>query len=134
MLNKVFVIGLFAFTTQVFAEGAQQGAAKPAETASPSAAPANTPAAASAATADQGAAPASATDYSCTMAKAKRTVSVVYEKEGTKVPCKVNYVRDAESGESKTLYNAAAKEGYCEEKASEFVEKLKSSGWSCTSP
>lgn len=76
----------------------------------------------------------SGTDFSCTMDKAKRTIRVAYEKEGSKVPCKVNYVRDAASGEEKVLYSAAAQEGYCEQKASEFVEKLKSTGWTCSAP
>ncbi len=74
------------------------------------------------------------TDFTCSMNSAQRTVKVSYEKEGSKVPCKVNYVRDAASGEEKVLYNATTEEGYCEKKASEFVEKLKSSGWTCATP
>lgn len=73
-------------------------------------------------------------EYSCSMDKSKRTVRVAYEKEGAKVPCKVNYVRDASSGEEKVIYSALTKEGYCEEKAGEFVEKLKSTGWTCSKP
>jgi hypothetical protein len=76
----------------------------------------------------------SSSEFNCAMDKAKRTVKVAYEKEGAKVPCKVNYVRDASAAEEKTIYSAAAEEGYCEKKASEFVEKLKSNGWTCTNP
>jgi hypothetical protein len=78
--------------------------------------------------------PSAITDYSCSMNNAKRSVRVVYEKDGAKTPCKVNYVRDAASGEEKTLYSATAQEGYCEQKAAEFAEKLKSTGWTCSTP
>lgn len=75
-----------------------------------------------------------ASQYSCSMDNSKRTVRVAYEKEGAKVPCKVNYKRDASSDEEKVIYSAATQEGYCEQKAGEFVEKLKSTGWTCTTP
>lgn len=77
---------------------------------------------------------AGAAEYECSMQKAKRKVLVAYEKEGSKVPCKVNYLRDASSTDAKVIFNATLEEGYCEKKASEFVEKLKSSGWTCTTP
>ena len=75
-----------------------------------------------------------ASEYSCAMNSAKRMVRVSYDKETGKAPCKVIYVRDAASAEEKVLYSATIEQGYCEKKAGDFVEKLKGSGWSCSSP
>ena len=66
--------------------------------------------------------------YVCTHGDAERVISVVYENDQDHVPCEVQY----DKGEgAQTLWNAQAEAGYCESKASEFVEKQESWGWSC---
>jgi endonuclease YncB( thermonuclease family) len=124
---KCFISLLLVVASPVLADDNVQGSKNPSETPS-----AVVPAAANQ---TEAASPASATQitgYACTMAKLKRSVTVDYEKQDAKVPCKVNYVRDVDSGEAKVLFSATAEEGFCEKKASEFVEKLKSGGWTCT--
>lgn len=119
-----------SFANLAFSEGAESPTAKPVD-----AQKVNPPESKEAnATNPESKSATKSPDYTCSMDNAKRTVRVTYEKEGSKVPCKVNYLRDAATGEEKILYNAATEEGYCEKKAGEFVEKLKSSGWSCTNP
>lgn len=71
--------------------------------------------------------------FTCTMNGKTRTVEVVYENPNTKIPCKVDYTKD-DDGAAATptaLWTASNLEGYCEEKAATFTEKLKSSGWNC---
>lgn len=84
---------------------------------------------------------ASPASYSCVMGKMTRTVAVAYSGSEGKAPCKVNYVKDATvkegaakegAGEPKVLFSADKEVGYCEKKAAEFVEKLKSTGWTCS--
>ena len=60
-----------------------------------------------------------------------REVQVEYLSDG-KVPCNVIYDKPTEGIETKVLWFADKQEGYCEEKAQEFVNKLESWGWSCT--
>ena len=59
-----------------------------------------------------------------------RKVQVEYLSEG-KVPCNVIYDKPTEGIETKVLWFADKQEGYCEEKAQEFVNKLESWGWTC---
>lgn len=71
--------------------------------------------------------------YLCELQGLVRRVEVDYESTDASVPCSVNYFKDTEApGEVNTLWNATNIEGYCEEKAAGFIEKLKSWGWSCT--
>jgi len=71
--------------------------------------------------------------YLCELEGLVRRVEVDYESTDASVPCSVNYFKDTEApGEVNTLWNATNIEGYCEEKAAGFIEKLKSWGWSCT--
>lgn len=63
----------------------------------------------------------------CSHGNQTRIIEVVYTGEGT-VPCEVRYSK--EEG-TQTLWNANNAEGYCEEKATAFVEKQKGWGWSC---
>lgn len=71
--------------------------------------------------------------YLCELQGLTRRVEIDYESAGSSVPCSVNYFKDTEApGEVNTLWNATNIEGYCEEKAAGFIEKLKSWGWSCT--
>jgi hypothetical protein len=127
VMVKFFMSLLLAVAAPVFADNTVQNQKNPGETP-----PAAVPAATGQTEAAAPAAATQATGYACSMAKLKRTVTVDYEKQDAKVPCKVNYVRDVDSGEAKVLFSAAAEEGFCEKKASEFVEKLKSGGWTCT--
>ena len=60
-----------------------------------------------------------------------REVQVEYLGEG-KVPCNVIYDKPTEGVETKVLWFADKQEGYCEEKAQGFVNKLESWGWTCT--
>lgn len=66
----------------------------------------------------------------CTHDSATREIHVVYEVEGQSVPCRVDYVK---STGTQSLWRAEGVEGYCEEKASTFVAKQESWGWSCES-
>ena len=60
-----------------------------------------------------------------------REVQVEYLGDG-KVPCNVIYDKPTEGVETKVLWFADKQEGYCEEKAQGFVNKLESWGWTCT--
>ncbi len=66
--------------------------------------------------------------YVCKHGDKERVISVVYEKEGQAVPCKVVYIKDTGT---ETPWNAQNKAGYCEEQAAAFVEKQRSWGWTC---
>ena len=66
--------------------------------------------------------------YVCNNGDAKRVISVMYESALEPVPCEVQY--DKGDG-AQTLWSAQAEAGYCEAKASEFVAKQESWGWSC---
>lgn len=126
-----------SLSNHAFAENTDAAATKPAEAATSAATQVKESSDAKQAGANATGTPTatqSPSDYTCSMGDAKRTVRVAYEKEGVKVPCKVSYVRDVTSGEEKVLYSASAEEGYCEKKASEFAEKLKTTGWSCSTP
>jgi hypothetical protein len=63
----------------------------------------------------------------CTKGKAERSVAVTYAADG-KAPCEVKYTT---AGNTKTLWSAKKQANYCETKANEFTEKLKSQGWNC---
>ena len=65
----------------------------------------------------------------CGPAGAERIVEVVALETGKKVPCEVRYTKHG--GEAKSIFQAKVQEGYCESKASEFVEKLKKDGMEC---
>lgn len=47
------------------------------------------------------------------------------------VPCQVVYQKLTEGVEDQVLWNAQNDASYCAEKASAFVEKLESWGWTC---
>lgn len=66
----------------------------------------------------------------CKMGKVERTIEIVYKTPGATVPCDVKYTK--EGGEEKVIYSAQAKEGYCEEKATEFAGKLSERGFACS--
>ncbi len=69
-----------------------------------------------------------AEEYVCSNGDAKRVISVAYENDKARVPCEVQY----DKGEGvQTLWSAQTDLSYCKTKASEFVEKQESWGWSC---
>jgi len=75
---------------------------------------------------------ATASKFTCALQGLVRRVEIAYATDGTGIPCDVNYYKDSESpGEVSTLWSAQNIEGYCEQKANEFVNKLESWGWSC---
>jgi len=66
--------------------------------------------------------------YFCEHGGGKRTIAVVYV-QGTPVPCEVTY--EKEDGDFQVLWRAENSQGYCENKADEFVMKQEDWGWSC---
>jgi hypothetical protein len=70
-------------------------------------------------------------DDVCKQGSATRTVSIVYDEPGKAVPCEVLYEK-SDAGTKQTLWRAANEAGYCEARAKEFVEKLASMGWACS--
>lgn len=72
------------------------------------------------------------TKYRCELQGMTRRVEINYEVPDSTVPCSVSYYKDTEvPGEVNTLWTANNVEGYCEERAAAFVDKLGSWGWSC---
>ena len=70
-------------------------------------------------------------NYLCTHGDLQRRVEIMYE-TGVTVPCEVHYFKDSEAaGESQVLWRALSQEGYCEEKARDFIVQLGAWGWSC---
>ena len=59
-----------------------------------------------------------------------REVHVVTPGESP-VPCEVVYKKLTEGAEDQVLWNAQNDGSYCESKATEFVTKLESWGWTC---
>ncbi len=76
-------------------------------------------------------APIAFADEVCAQGELTRTVRIVYADPGQAVPCEVLYEKSQEGG-TQTLWRARNEAGYCEARAKEFVEKLKTMGWSCT--
>jgi hypothetical protein len=69
--------------------------------------------------------------FQCTHGELVRRVEI-YTEPGVTVPCEVHYYKDTEApGEPQVLWSAQAQEGYCVQKADEFVAKLKGWGWNC---
>jgi len=66
--------------------------------------------------------------YICKHDTQIRQIQVVYASDSAKVPCEVTY--DKGQG-AVSKWQAQNQEGYCEEKAAEFVEKQKGWGWEC---
>ena len=69
--------------------------------------------------------------YECSIDEVTRRVEVLSE-PGVSVPCEVHYYKVTEvPGEDLVLWSAQNEAGYCEARAAEFVEKLRSMGWTC---
>lgn len=73
---------------------------------------------------------AHADSWNCSHDDLVREVQIEYP-EGGSVPCNVIYKKQTEGFEDQVLWSAENAEGYCEEKAREFVAKLESWGWVC---
>lgn len=71
---------------------------------------------------------AAPTKTTCSSAGDTRTIEVIYETPGSKVPCRVDYTK---STGTQTLWSAQNAEGYCEEKATGLAEKLQAAGFDC---
>lgn len=70
-------------------------------------------------------------DDVCRQGEQTRTVSIVYSEPGQPVPCEVLYEKQP-VGEKRSLWRANNEAGYCESQAQDFVKKLTTMGWSCT--
>ena len=71
-----------------------------------------------------------ADSWNCSQSDLVREVTIEYP-EGGAVPCNVVYKKHTEGVEDQVLWSALNEEGYCEEKAREFIVKLESLGWVC---
>ena len=69
--------------------------------------------------------------YQCTLEEQVRLVEVAYLLADQAVPCEVRHQKN--QGETKVLWRADNKEGFCERKARQFVEKQRQWGFSCKS-
>lgn len=80
-----------------------------------------------------GAIPFSANAHSWTCEHNGLIREVSIRSDGTNaVPCTVEYSKITEGIEAQTLWSAENVEGYCEQKADDFIAKLSSWGWQCT--
>jgi hypothetical protein len=75
----------------------------------------------------------SASSWTCQKAEITRQVVVVYPEAPARLPCKVFYAKPKENVLPRALWEAKNMQNYCEPKAEEFIEKLSSLGWSCSS-
>lgn len=73
---------------------------------------------------------AGADAWNCSHIDLVREVQVEYP-EGGAVPCNVVYKKAMEGFTDQVLWSATNEQGYCEQKAREFVVKLESWGWGC---
>ena len=72
-----------------------------------------------------------ANTWSCTNNDIIRTIEI--ERAGDNpAPCNVNYTKETEGVEMKTLWSAENQGEYCDEKAEGLVAKLSSLGWACS--
>ena len=75
--------------------------------------------------------PASA--WTCQKAELTRQVVVFYPEAPARLPCKVFYSKPGQNVLPRVLWEAENTQNYCERKAAEFIEKLSSLGWRCSS-
>jgi len=73
---------------------------------------------------------AQADSWSCRLGNDLREVHVERPDDAA-VPCKVVYRKLTEGVEDQELWNAQNDGAYCDFKASEFVDKLGTWGWTC---
>jgi hypothetical protein len=75
----------------------------------------------------------SASSWMCQKTELTREVLIFYPEAPARLPCKVFYSRPKENVLPRVLWEAKNTQNYCERKAAEFIEKLRSSGWRCLS-
>jgi len=75
----------------------------------------------------------SASSWICRNGEFTREVVVSYPEAPARLPCKVFYAKPKENVLPRALWEAKNTHNYCERKATEFIEKLSSSGWRCFS-
>jgi hypothetical protein len=75
----------------------------------------------------------SANSWTCQRGELTRQVVVFYPEAPARLPCKVFYSKPEENVLPRALWEANNTHNYCERKATEFIEKLGSSGWRCFS-
>ena len=68
--------------------------------------------------------------WNCSNNDLVREVVIQYP-EGGSLPCNVVYKKQTEGFEDQVLWSAEVEEGYCGQKARDFVAKLESWGWVC---
>jgi len=69
---------------------------------------------------------------SCTNGNLTRVVEITYGGEQGRAPCEVHYKKVTEDPSyDQVLWSAQHKDGYCETKKQQFVEKLVGWGWDC---
>ena len=74
---------------------------------------------------------ASGDSWTCDKADLTRQLIIVYPEAPKTLPCGVFYIKPDENVLPRALWEASHTEGYCEEKAAEFVSKLESWRWRC---
>jgi len=70
-------------------------------------------------------------DSICTSESLIRKISVLYSAPGKLVPCQVVYEKP-DQNQYMTLWRAQNQEGYCEQQAKSFAQKLGTLGWNCS--
>ena len=70
--------------------------------------------------------------WTCHKAELTREVIIFYPEAPARLPCKVFYAKPNENVMPRALWEAKNTQNYCEQKAAEFIEKLSSMGWSCS--
>jgi hypothetical protein len=75
----------------------------------------------------------SASSWTCQKAGITREVVVFYSNAPAPLPCKVFYAKPKQNVLPRTLWQANTTKNYCERKAVDFIAKLSSLGWRCSS-
>lgn len=73
-----------------------------------------------------------AQSWLCENTNLKRYVDISYPNSSSYKSCSVIYRKPTEDVDDRILWQAQNNEGYCENKAKAFVEKLESWGWRCS--
>jgi len=74
-----------------------------------------------------------ASSWTCQKTDLTRQVTIFYPNAPDRLPCEVYYSKPDENALPRALWQAENQEGYCGPKAVEFVDKLRSLGWQCSS-
>lgn len=74
---------------------------------------------------------ASNESWACKQGDLTREVLVIYPEAPALLPCRVFYSKPDENVVPRVIWEARNTEGYCKEKATDFVGTLESMGWQC---